>query len=49
VNPYLLNGDFDPVLEQKAKKPAARAWRNIGNIIRRATPPMWTRLASKIT
>lgn len=49
VNPYLLKGDLDPVLEQKAKKRAARAWRNIGNIIRKGMPPMWTRLGSKIT
>lgn len=48
VNPYLLNGDLDAVLEQKAKKPV-KAWRNIGNTIRRAMPPMWTRLVSKIT
>jgi Zn/Cd-binding protein ZinT len=25
VNPYLLNGDFDPVLEQKAKKPGGKS------------------------
>lgn len=49
VNPYLLNGDLDPVLEQKAKSPAARAWRSIAPIIRRATPPMWSRLALKMT
>jgi Zn/Cd-binding protein ZinT len=48
VNPYLLNGDLDPVLEQKAKK-GGKSVGNIANIIRRATPPMWTRLASKIT
>ncbi len=25
VNPYLLNGDLDPVLEQKAKKPGDKS------------------------
>ena len=25
VNPYLLNGDLDPVLEQKAKKPGGKS------------------------
>ncbi len=25
MNPYLLNGDLDPVLEQKAKKPGGKS------------------------
>lgn len=34
---------------RRRKSPAARAWRSIAPIIRRATPPMWSRLALKMT
>jgi Zn/Cd-binding protein ZinT len=49
VNPVSAERRFRSGAGAEGQKAAARAWRNIGNIIRRATPPMWTRLASKIT